>query len=458
MVVVYKAARVVEEGTTHYHCLLRPPSLSDWIELNMYSHKFAIAALAMSVAQLTNTSPVHYDAPHTLSTRQNNDSIDSIISDSPMLSFHRDLVQISSVSNDETEVGEFIEKFLTDNNFTVRRINVTSANTNSTRFDVFATQDTSDQPRPKVILTTHMDTVPPFIDYSTVYANDSADRADIQIHGRGSVDAKACIAAQTFAAMSLLSSSVSAQDLALLFVVGEENSGDGMVAFNESPLWSDINSTSIEGVIFGEPTEGKLATGHKGGATLLITANGTAAHSAYPELGKSAISMILPALSAVDSLDGLTPEKGGLPGSEKFGNSTANLGLISAGTASNVVPAYAESETYIRVAGGTEDEFRKAIMARIALFAPRSVQDLNITFTWGNDPVNLVGDVEGFESQVLNYGTDIPSLKYGSDTKVYLYGPGTIHVAHGPNEYVTIGDLEDSVDGYMRLVADVLGG
>ena len=419
----------------------------------MYRSGITASTLMVGLAFFGNASPTY----QSLVSRQNNDSIDAIIADSPMLTFHRNLVEISSISDDETDVGEYISQFLTGQNFTIHRINVTSEDTNQTRFNIFATQDTSDNPKPKVILTTHMDTVPPFIPYSTVYANDSSDRADIQIHGRGSVDAKSCIAAQTYAALELLSSNVSAQDLALLFVVGEETTGDGMITFNDSPLWSDINSTSIQGVIFGEPTEGKLATGHKGGATLLITANGTAAHSAYPELGKSAVTMILPALAAVDSLDTITTAQGGLPRSEKFGNSTANLGLISAGVASNVVPGYAEATTYIRVAGGTYQEFQDAIMARIALFDPRGMQDLNITLTWGNDPVNLEGEVEGFESQVLNYGTDIPSLKYGSETKVYLYGPGSIHVAHGPGEYVTVGDLEDSVQGYMRLVGDVLG-
>ena len=249
---------------------------------------------------------------------------------------------------------------------------------------------------------------------------------------------------------------VSASDIALLFVVSEENTGDGMSAFNQSDLWASFNS-SIQGIIFGEPTEGNLATGHKGFGSLFISANGTAAHSAYPELGKSAVSMILPALVAVDSLDALSPEEGGLPRSAKFGKSTANLGIISAGTASNIVPGYAESQTNIRVAGGTPQDFEDAIMARIALFAPRSFGQLNVTFTWGNGPVNLVGNVTEFERQVMNYGTDIVNLKYRNDVKVYLYGPGSIHVAHGANEYVRVGDLVESVDGYKRLVADVLG-
>ncbi|KAJ9610287.1 hypothetical protein H2200_005064 [Cladophialophora chaetospira] len=391
--------------------------------------------------------------------RQENSSIESIIADSPLLSLHRDLVEISSVSNNEVEVGSFLANYLEQQNFTVTFLNVSVSGNASAgqRRDVFATRDTSDSPQPKVLLTSHIDTVPPFIPYSAAHASNSTARADIRLRGRGTVDAKSCVAAQVTTAIELLDSgNVSASDLALLFVVGEENSGDGMSAFNRSELYASFNET-IKGIIFGEPTEGKLATGHKGTASLFISANGTAAHSAYPELGKSAISMILPALAAVDSLDALTPEEGGLPRSAKFGNSTANPGLIEAGTAPNVVPGYASSQTSIRVAGGTPKQFEDAILARIALFAPRTFEQLNITFTYNEGPVDLVGNVTGFEGEVFNYATDIFSIRYRRDVKAYLYGPGSIHVAHGANEYVRLGDLEDSVEGYKRLVADVLG-
>ena len=406
----------------------------------------------------TQTHSIPERSFHRTVARQDDTSIESIISDSPLLSLHRDLCQIDSISNHETDVGDFLADYLEQQNFTVQRINVTLPDDPSTqRWDLFATRDTSDSPSPRVILTGHMDTVPPFIPYSAVRSNTSSDREDIMLRGRGTVDAKSCIAAQVTAAMDLLDSgNVSASDIALLFVVGEENSGDGMLAFNSSDLYASFSDT-IQGIIFGEPTEGNLATGHKGSASLFISANGTAAHSGYPELGKSAVTMILPALAAMDSLDALSPEEGGLPRSPKFGRSTANLGVIEAGTASNVVPGYAEATTNIRVAGGTPKEFEDAIMARIALFAPRSFQQLNVTFTWNNGPVNLVGNVTGFDTQVMNYGTDIVGLTYRDDVKVYLYGPGSIHVAHGENEYVRVGDLEESVDGYKRLVADVLG-
>lgn len=56
----------------------------------------------------------------------------------------------------------------------------------------------------------------------------------------------------------------------------------------------------------------------------------------------------------------------------------------------------------------------------------------------------------GFDTIVANYGTDIPHLE-GNHTR-YLYGPGTILVAHGDNEALTVGDLEDAVEGFQKLI------
>ncbi|RVX74965.1 hypothetical protein B0A52_01242 [Exophiala mesophila] len=400
------------------------------------------------------TSAIPRRAFHQPIARQDSE-IESIIAESPLLTLHRDLVEIESISDDEGDVGEWLAEYLEDHDFTVDLIEVpVPGNSSVERWNLYATQDASVTPR--VILTTHLDVVAPHIPYSASYSNSSDSRDDIMLQGRGSVDAKCNVAAQTIAAIELLESGdVSAGEVALLFVVGEENSGAGMMAFSNSSLYANMSDT-IQGFIFGEPTEGKLGAGHKGVAGLLITANGTTAHSAYPWNGDSAITKILPALLAVDGLDSLTPEEGGLPGSEKFGNSTTNIGVLEAGTAPNVVPGYAMARASIRVAGGTPEEFEAAIEARIAEYYEGEIP-VQFNFTWSAGPVDLVSDVEGFEPIILNYATDILGLDYGDDIKVYLYGPGTIEVAHGVDEFVRLGDLEKAVEDFKLLVADVLG-
>ncbi|KAI1032541.1 hypothetical protein LB503_012647 [Fusarium chuoi] len=262
----------------------------------------------------------------------------------------------------------------------------------------------------RVLVTSHIDTVPPFWPY---------ERRGDEIWGRGTVDAKGSVAAQIIA--------VSGGDVALLFVVGEETGGPGMGNVNDLGL-------SWESVIFGEPTELKLARGHKGGLGFTIKANGKAGHSGYPETGSNAI----------DSL------KVELPGSKEFGNSTLNVGRIEGGVAGNVIPASAYATGGVRVAGGTPEGIRDLIRQAVKGSDPSLV----VEFSYGIGPVPTDYDVDGFETVVLNYGTDIPRLK-GSH-KRYLYGPGSILEAHSAHEHLKVSDLEQAVEGYKKLISHAL--
>ncbi|KAL8730449.1 MAG: hypothetical protein Q9166_004087 [cf. Caloplaca sp. 2 TL-2023] len=276
-----------------------------------------------------------------------------------------------------------------------------------------------------------LDTVPPYILYNY-------NSTTHQISGRGSVDAKACIAAQVTAAISLLSSgTISPSSLSLLYVVGEELGGDGMRAFSSSP------HPSYETVIFGEPTDLKLASGHKGNLGLTVTAKGKGGHSGYPWLGRNANSMLIPALMALDNLQ--------LPSSEKYGNSTLNIGKMVGGEASNVIPASAYADIQVRIAGGEPEESQKMIVKAVTGID----EGLEVKF-WskGYGPVDIDHDVEGFKTMTVNYGTDIPWLD--GEHKRYLYGPGSILDAHSDHEHLSAEDLEESVEGYKKLVLAAL--
>jgi acetylornithine deacetylase len=240
----------------------------------------------------------------------------------------------------------------------------------------------------------------------------------------------------------------------LLFVVGEETVGDGMRHFSQSQLYSGIKS-DLKAVIFGEPTELKLASGHKGIVVLRITAHGKAAHSGYPWLGRSANSMILPALMVLDGLGDMPEDNGGLPRSEKYGKSTVNIGYMQGGVAGNVVPEHAMARITIRLAGGTPAEVQKLVTK--AVRGVDSDELLDITFAQEYPPIDLDAGVKGFEEITVNYGTDVPNLAVGRGVKRYLYGPGSILVAHGGDEGLTVGDLEESLQGYEKLVLHALG-
>ena len=312
------------------------------------------------------------------------------IAASPVLALHRSLVQIPSITGNERPVADWLVAYLVARNLTVETQTVAGDRINVLAYPGAARAT-------HTLLTSHLDTVPPHYPYR-------ASPGGGTLAGRGSVDAKASVAAQVTAALELLAEgAVREGDLALLFVVGEEHDGAGMRAANALGL-------AWQAVIFGEPTENRLAVGHKGLLQFAVLATGTAAHSGYPHLGVSAISRLVRALAALDALS--------LPGSPLLGPSTLNIGRISGGVAPNVVAAAANASVAVRVAGdlaAIEAAVRGAVAAVPGVsFAPASV---------AYAAVELDHDVPGFDTVVCAYGTDVPYL--AGTHKKYLYGPGS---------------------------------
>ena len=187
---------------------------------------------------------------------------------------------------------------------------------------------------------------------------------------------------------------------------------------------------------------------------LTIKAYGKVAHSGYPWLGRSANSMMLPALMVLDKLGEIPEANGGLPRSKKYGKSTVNVGYMQGGVAGNVVPEFATADVSFRLAGGTVPQVRKIITDAIKIVDPDGL--LELEFSQGYGPVALDADVDGFETITVNYGTDVPNLKVEEGVRKYLYGPGSILVAHGKDEGLSVGDIEAALDGYKRLVKHAL--
>lgn len=268
------------------------------------------------------------------------------------------------------------------------------------------------------------------------------------------MDDKASIAAQLAAVNALIThKKISRDSIALLFVVGEETGGDGMRAANALGLTPST-------IIFGEPTEGKLVSGHKGNLGLKIHAKGKAAHSGYPWLGRSANEVLTRALAALMELG---PR---LPRSEKYGVTTINLGRIEGGVAANVVAERACASVAVRIAEGTpgmiKGEIKKAVSRAVEGFLEDGMKMEDVVElsyeSEGYGPVDIDADLPGFEVFTVNYGTDIPNLeKVVEGQKRYLYGPGSIMVAHSDHEALTEGELLDAVEGYQKIIMHVLG-
>ncbi|KAJ5514808.1 Peptidase M20 [Penicillium fimorum] len=428
-----------------------------------FSSYLAAAAVMSGVQASPHPAPQQQllgvpSTPSQLSYSQG--GLDDIISDSPLLSLHRALVKIESISGDEHDVGVFVAEYLEARNFNVVKQEVPPVKgqeDTKTRYNIYAVPRSYTEP-PSIILTSHIDTVPPFIPYSVhqpTADSTTLDPEDLILGGRGSVDAKGSVAAQIFATLETLDSNPEAK-LGLLFVVGEEIGGDGMKVFSNSTL---NTKDAFNTIIFGEPTEAALVAGHKGMLGFKVLAHGNAAHSGYPWLGKSAVSAILPALSRVDVLGDIPTEEGGLPASPKYGPTTLNIGVIRAGVATNVVPSEAWADVAVRLAAGTPAEAREIIQRAVEEAVKDQQAEVVLDFDSHGEsypPQDLDVDVDGFNVTTVNYGTDVPNLDVNPDVKRYLYGPGSIFVAHGDNEALTIRQIKEAVAGYKKLIEAAL--
>jgi acetylornithine deacetylase len=324
----------------------------------------------------------------------------------------RRLVDIESVTYNEGAVGAYLDALLGERGFTVERTAVAqppNSRFTGERFNVYA----GSGERPDVVLSTHMDTVPPFYPSS---------EDDLYLYGRGSCDAKGIIAAQVAAAERLREAGVAA---ALLFVVGEERDSAGAKTANLHPKGSRF-------LINGEPTDNRLALASKGVLRVEVKAHGTMAHSAYPELGDSAVHKLVQVLERLRTLS--------LPSVEGVGPSTLNIGVIEGGRAPNVIADAASAQVLIRLVGPSE-ETRKAVEQAAAGLA-------EVEFTL-EIPFIRMRPIEGLETMVAAFTTDVPALDQWGEP--LLLGPGSIHVAHTPFEKIAKRELLAAVDLYFEV-------
>jgi acetylornithine deacetylase len=323
----------------------------------------------------------------------------------------RQLIDIESISGNESAVANYLYGELSRIGYHTRRIPV-----EGDRFNLYATSP--EQPHPEVVLSTHMDTVPPFI----------PSREDsTRIYGRGSCDAKGIIAAQVAASERLRREDIR---VGLLFVVGEERDSLGAKIANEYA--ANDREHRCKYLINGEPTENRIALASKGTLRVEVTATGRMAHSAYPELGESAIDKLIPALTRLRAMP--------LPSDAEIGPCTLNIGLIEGGRAPNVIPDYAHADLLYRLIGPAQD-LRRQILDTAGT-------QVKIDF-----PLELafqrLRTVDGLPTMIAAFTTDIPRLTNWGEP--LLIGPGSIHVAHTDGEFIDKQQLAEAIDLYCAI-------
>ena len=321
----------------------------------------------------------------------------------------RELVAIDSTTGREGPVAEHLARVLGAAGWRVELQPVSEG-----RWNVWARRAD-----PGVVLSTHLDTVPPFIPLR---------EDDDWLHGRGSCDAKGLAAAMIAAAERMAARGE--ERVGLLFLGGEENGSDGArAAAGLGPKGRYL--------INGEPTENKLTIGQKGILRVDVVASGRAAHSAYPDEGVSAVPPLLETLRRIRRLP--------LPFDPTLGSSTLNIGMLSGGVAPNVIPARAEARILIRTVAPTAP-LRAQILA---------AAETGVAVTFPLEIPAVVSDpLAGWESSTVSFASDLPFL--GAWGTGYQLGPGSIRLAHTDEERIAKADLLHGVDLYERLATDLL--
>ncbi len=323
----------------------------------------------------------------------------------------RQLIDIESTTGHEGAAAEFLAQHLEKLGYAVERMLVAEG-----RFNVVATPPRN--PSPPLFFSTHIDTVPPFI---------PSREDDANLYGRGSCDAKGIIAAQVAATEQLRQSGT---ECGLLFVVGEERDSLGAMVANG-------HARSSKFLVNGEPTDNRLAIASKGALRVEVTAHGKMAHSAYPELGESAIEKLLDSLQALRAID--------FPHNPDIGRSTMNIGIIEGGRATNVIPDFAKAQMLFRQVGPSELLREKIVTA----VGNRAQVDFVLDI-----PYMRFRTLPGFNTMTASFTTDIPKLTNWGEP--LLLGPGSIHVAHTDREFLSKKELSEAIELYVSIAKELL--
>lgn len=323
--------------------------------------------------------------------------------------FARRLIDIPSPTEDEFDAAVFLHDELAELGYSCRRQPVSER-----RFNLFASAGGT----PRVIINSHIDTVPPWF---------AAREDDDFLYGRGACDTKGIIAAMLAAGERLRASGLN--DFAYLFVVGEETDSIGAKMANK-----EFAGLGSKYVLVGEPTESTFARASKGALTCFVRFDGIAGHSAYPERGDSAINKMVAAIAEINAT--------AWDSDDDLGETTVNVGVVRGGEKPNVIPAEAECQMIFRTVTRPEE-----VQAKLQSIVER--HGGTITVSRGNPP-QMMKVPDGMPSRVVAFNSDVPHL--GALGEPLLFGPGSILDAHGANEKIGKKELLESVQTYADTV------
>lgn len=278
-------------------------------------------------------------------------------------------------------------------------------------------------PDAAVLLCTHIDTVPPFI---------AARVEDGRVWGRGACDAKG-VAIAMMHALELARATLGADTpAACLLVVGEESDHLGAKAAVASGRLSPRH------ILLGEPCGMRPATGQKGLLKIKVSASGKSGHSAYPEVGSSAVHRLIDALHALVHT--------AWPKDPSLGETTINVGEIRGGVAANVIASSAEATLLLRCAAPVD-----AVLAAVDDVLAAVGHEVVATELSRSEPIDF--DPLGLRpGPAVPFNTDA-SILLELGARISLLGPGDMRCAHSEREHLAIADLSEGITRYAEAIA-----
>ena len=277
--------------------------------------------------------------------------------------------------------------------------------------------------------------------------------------GRGAADMKGFLAL----AINRLAATEPARmrrPLALLLTYDEEVGTVGARHFAES---AHPSAPLPRDVVIGEPTSLRVVRLHKGMIRLQLTFFGRAAHSGYPHLGRNAIEPAARAIAALADLRAAM-ERERPPHGEHFPEvpyAALNVGVVSGGSAANVIPDRCTVQLGIRLLPGMRAEpMAERVRAAVAGALPDERFELTAL---GESPAMMLEEGAALHQELrAMMGQDgTESVAFATDAgwlqragyRCVIFGPGSIEVAHRPNEFVPVAELERAgalLDDFIR--------
>lgn len=318
----------------------------------------------------------------------------------------KELINIPSLSGNETAVANYIFNLLQENNFKVKKNWI-----DKKRFNIIVQIG-----QPKIYLSAHMDTVSPFIKFS---------EDEKYIYGRGSCDTKASIASMIIAGINAKNEGIN--NFGLIFTNGEETNFDGIKSLINSGI-------EIPFIVVGEPSSCQPINGHFGILNIKITATGKAAHTSNPQKGINAIDLLIKAIEKINQIS-IHPE------------TPFSLVKINGGIADNIVPETASAIFGFRPSPNDKTNYLDLFNSVLDSKNLKTEVLISVPSIYHPIPKELVFLGAG---QTVKYFTELSFCNNG-----IVLGPGDIQHAHGSDEKILKSELSKVINTYVQILKNI---